>query len=328
MFISLTNTATDLFNITVPILKYPPEKRINLEELHRPFERIDRIENILASNMSSAYVDYLKQITLNNISMGVFPNEINLLPAIIYVKDNINKGIILNVDVCSAYLDMDKNRIMVKDFNNLTASILFGLTKLILYDANNESILNSLYFAMSAFCYSLLMRCYMRDFDMMRKTDQELGTIFYLIAKLVCKYYFNFQGNERAIAFGALRRFFSKEKDSKIRFNIDTDKLPTDNITLWNDIFRILSEYNIMPGITVDDFRNRITRQFGATCTICSASGYELAAMMNTVNIKSDIFFNRVETINPSAIKVAKNAISTHLKDILQTSNKEADVIA
>ncbi|HRT03935.1 MAG TPA: hypothetical protein P5513_08345, partial [Candidatus Diapherotrites archaeon] len=60
MFISLTNTATDLFNITVPILKYPPEKRINLEELHRPFERIDRIENILASNMSSTYVDYLK----------------------------------------------------------------------------------------------------------------------------------------------------------------------------------------------------------------------------------------------------------------------------
>jgi len=328
MFISLTNTATDLFNITVPILKYPPEKRINLEELHRPFERIDRIENILASNMSSTYVDYLKQITLNNISMGVFPNEINLLPAIIYVTDNVNKGIILNIDVCSAYLDMAKNRIMVKDFNNLTASILFGLSKLILYDANNESILNSLYFAMSAFCYSLLMRCYMRDFDMMRKTDQELGTVFYLIARLVCKYYFNFQGNERAIAFGALRRFFSKEEDSKIKFNIDTDKLPTDNVTSWNDIFRILSEYNIMPGITVDDFRNRITRQFGATCTICSASGYELAAMMNTVNIKSDIFFNRVETINPSAIKVAKNAISTHLKDILQTSNKEADVIA
>ena len=328
MFISLTNTATDLFNITVPILKYPPEKRINLEELHRPFERIDRIENILASNMSSTYVDYLKQITLNNISMGVFPNEINLLPAIIYITDNVNKGIILNIDVCSAYLDMAKNRIIVKDFNNLTASILFGLTKLILYDANNESILNSLYFAMSAFCYSLLMRCYMRDFDMMRKTDQELGTVFYLIARLICKYYFNFQGNEKAIAFGALRRFFSKEEDSKIKFNIDTDKLPTDNITSWNDIFRILSEYNIMPGITVDDFRNRITRQFGATCTICSASGYELAAMMNTVNIKSDIFFNRVETINPSAIKVAKNAISAHLKEILQTSNKEADIIA
>lgn len=328
MFISLTNTATDLFNITVPILKYPPEKRINLEELHRPFERIDRIENILASNMSSAYVGYLKQITLNNISMGVFPNEINLLPAIIYITDNVNKGIILNIDVCSAYLDMAKNRIIVKDFNNLTASILFGLTKLILYDANNESILNSLYFAMSAFCYSLLMRCYMRDFDMMRKTDQELGTVFYLIARLVCKYYFNFQGNEKAIAFGALRKFFSKEEDSKIKFNIDTDKLPTDNITSWNDIFRILSEYNIMPGITVDDFRNRITRQFGATCTICSASGYELAAMMNTVNIKSDIFFNRVETINPSAIKVAKNAISAHLKEILQTSNKEADIIA
>lgn len=328
MFKGLTNTPSDIFNTTIPILRNPPDKRINLEEPHRPFDGIERVNNILASSLSASYAEYIKQITLNNISLSVFPQAINLLPALIYITDATSKGVVLNIDVCSARLDMTKNKIIVQNYNNFASSILYGLTKLILYDTDNETVLNSLYFAACAFCYSLLMRCYIRDFDILKASDQELGTIFYLIARLICSHYFDFQGNDKAIAFGALRRFFSKEKKSKIKFNIKTEKLPSDNVSSWSDIFRILTEYNIMPNITVDDFRNRITRMFGATCTICVSSGFELVAMMNTINIASDIFYTRIGSINPSAIRVAKNAIQTQLKSLLQQSdNKGIEMI-
>lgn len=320
MFKRLSSTATDIFNINIPIFRSPPEKRINIEEPHRPFND-ERIMNILASHSSSVYVDFTKNIGWNNISITTFPTNLQFLPAMVF-KDEKYQGIILNIDLCAAYFDLDKQHIVISDYNDFTSCLLYGLNKLICYEIEDETVLNTYFFSMIVYIYSLLMRIYSRDFDIMNMRDQELGSVFYLISKLICTQYFEFYGNSRAVALGALNRFFTKD-EKRIQFTIDVNKLPEEDISSWNDLFVILTQYDLMGGITIEDFRNRITRFYGMTGVVGISCGLELITMLNSVSISSNVFHRNIKTVNPSAVRNATYVTINYLRDNINKKEEE-----
>lgn len=320
MFRRLSSTPTDLFNVNIPVLRRPPEKRINMEESHRPFSD-ERVMNILASHASSTYVDFAKKIGWNNISITSFPTNLQFLPAIIF-KNEENQGIVLNIDLCAAYFDVDKKHIVISDFNDFTSCFLYGLNKLICYEIEDESLLNTYFYSMLVYCYSLLIRNYSRDFDIMNMTDQELGSIFYLISKLICTQYFEFYGNSRAVSLGAVNKFFTKD-EKRIKFKIDVDKLPEEEVSSWNDLFTILNQYDIMSGITVEDFRNRITRFYGMIGVVGSSSGVELITLLNSVSISSNVFHRNIKAINPSAVRHITRSTVDYLRDSMEEKNDD-----
>ncbi len=322
MFRRLSSTPTDLFTISIPVLRKPPEKRIDIEEPHRPFDG-ERVYNIIAGHTSSIYVDFLKSIGWNNISISSFPSNLRYLPAVVFINSE-QKGIVLNIDLCGAYFDVDKKRIIVNDYNDFSTCILYGLNKLIIYDIEDESVLNSYYYAMTIFAYSLLMRTYGRDFDVFHMTDQELGSIFYLIGKLICSQYFEFNGNTKAIALGAVNKFFTKD-EKRIKFRIDTRSLPDEDIESWSDLFVVLTQYDIMSGITLEEFRSRATRLCGMTGVIGISSGMELISMLNSVPISSNVFHRNLKSINPSAVNIIIKATHDYIRDNIKPEEKEED---
>jgi hypothetical protein len=320
MFSGLSSTPTDLFNVAIPILRRPPEKRIDIQEPHRPFTN-ENIFNVIASNTSSTYISLINRIGLENISFTTFPSKLSFLPAMIF-KGTDENGIVLNIDLCSASFDLDKQKVKISEASDFAACLLYGLNKLICSDITDDGILNQYYNSLVIYAYSLLVRNYSRDFDIMRMTDQELASIFYLIAKFICTEFFEFSGNEEAVALGVVNKFFTRD-EKRVKFQIDTNQLPDDPANSWDDIFKALDLYDIMPGLSVEDFRNRITRFYGLSGVVAMSAGLEAVSMLNSVNIASSVFHKNLASINPGAIRYISKATTSYLREYIQQQDEE-----
>lgn len=318
MFRGLSTTPSDIFPIPIPIWKTPYSGSVPLADEHREFA-YDKIEAIITTYTQN--VNYSKFINWNNVYLAKFPTNFAAVPAIIY-SSTYGEGMCINEDVGLIKFDKNKNRVQVNEPVSFATCLLYGISKLILQEMNNEQYLHEFYKAICVFLYVIFIRSYQRDFDIRSFQDQELGTIFFLLSKLASYIYLSVDGNINAVAKAVTLDFFVKgQKYSSLR--IDPSEFPDGvDVSSFGDFLTYMDRSKIMTGITLEDFRTRIIRGFSMPALIGMSTGLELVSMLISSKIASQVFSNRISGISPGSVSVISKVMQKYTSELLESQNK------
>lgn len=322
MFNGLSSSPTDLFNLSIPILKEPSLR--NSYKVDKEFVEIygNRIATVIASyTENSQYLDWLDW---DNVYIMTFPRDFMSVPAIIYSNMN-SSGICINDTLATVKRDVKKDRIVVDDPSNFALCATYGLNKLILNDVDDEEILGYFYKAFCTYIYVLLMRLYANDFDLRNYPDQDLAMIFYSICKLVASKYLYSSGNLHSLAVGTTLDFFvKKQKSTSLRsVRIDQSKFPSDyDFGSYTGLFKYFEASGLLPGITLHEFSIRLMERLSNTILTGLGSGFEFGAMLCSAKLASDVFPERIVNVYPPAVSMCMKAIRKHM---IQTKKPKSD---
>ena len=162
MYDGLSISPVDIFPATIPVLQSPPSQAIPLNQQHREF-RGERIETIISSYTTSLY---LRLINWNKIYLIKFPASLLSVPSVIYYKSDNDSGICINMDLSTAKMDVKTNNITMTDYTAFASCILYGINKIIFNQMKDQQILADAYNSLCGFVYSLIIRSYVKDFDL------------------------------------------------------------------------------------------------------------------------------------------------------------------
>lgn len=327
MYNGFNTSPSDLFPVSIPVLTGFPGQNIPVSTEHRPF-RAERIESIIASYTTTLY---LKTINWNKIVLTRFPSTISMVPSVIYYKDATNNGVCLNMDVSTAMLDLKTNIINVSDPTAMATCVLYGLNKYLLFTMDDEQVLSDFYNAMCGFVYVLMMRMYSKEFDLANFSDQTIANIYYMIAKMVGSSYMRISGNLNALATVSTQRFFVKpDKNNKLKptLRFDPNRLPKDvDVANFGHLLGYMDRNNIMPSVTVENFRSKIVNFFSTSLLASLGNGLDFASMLCTIRLPSNIFNQRAASIRPASVAMASRSMNDYLSTLLPQKQPEPDNI-
>lgn len=316
MYNGFTLSPIDIFPVTIPVLQTPPSQSIPLIQQHREF-RGERIETILSSYTSSLY---LRLINWNKVLLVKFPSMLISVPSIIYSNNTNDNGICINMDLSTARLNVKDNKIMITDYMSFSSCILYGINKLLFKNMKDDQVLSVAFNSMCGFLYSLIIRCYIKDINMNEIQDQDIANMYYLICQLVGNQYLNVSGNLNALCTVATQRFFMKEdpktkkKIVTARFNLDY--LPRNvDVQTFDGLFSILSDMDILPNISLPDFRTRISSMFSSSLLSSLSNGLDFISMLTSLQLSSDVFNQRILSIRPISVNNINKILNKYILD-------------
>ena len=307
--------------MNIPVTQEPISPSIPLQTIHREFDKVDRVNTIISSYISSLYT---VNINWNNMYISKFTSNYSNVPSIAF-KSKEKSGVCLNADLATVSRDMKKGTITIADYNSFSACLLYGLNKLLLHELDDEQYLSNLYYASAGFIYALIIRSYNRDYDFMSYTDQDLANIYYCVAKLVASQYVIYSGNINAVATVATRSFFTN-KETKKMAKIDLDKLPKNiGIYSYGELFSYLEQTGLMDDITISSFREKISNMLSGSVLVALSSGMELIAMLGTIRLQSNVFNTRLASIRPASVVSVMKTMTSILVDKRDTKQNTHD---
>ncbi len=324
MYDGLSISPVDIFPATIPVLQSPPSQAIPLNQQHREF-RGERIETIISSYTTSLY---LRLINWNKIYLIKFPASLLSVPSVIYYKSDNDSGICINMDLSTAKMDVKTNNITMTDYTAFASCILYGINKIIFNQMKDQQILADAYNSLCGFVYSLIIRSYVKDFDLTDIMDQDIANAYYLVCKLVANTYVRVSGNTNALATVATQRFFMKEdpKSKKqvptARFNVDY--LPKDkHISDFGSLFNALDDMDVFPGISLGDFRTRVNQFFSSALLSSMGNGLDFISMLATCKLPSEIFSQRILSIRPASVNNLNKTLHKYLIEYTSKNNND-----
>lgn len=326
MYDGLYTSPVDIFPVTIPVLQSPPSQAIPLNQQHREF-RGERLETIISSYTTSLY---LKLINWNNIYLIKFPSSLLSIPSVIYKRSADDSGICINTDLSTAKMDVKTNNITMTDHTAFASCVLYGLNKILFNDMDDQQILSDAYHSLCGFVYSLIIRSYVKDFDLSDIMDQDIANAYYLVCKLVSSCYIRVSGNTNALATVTTQKFFLKEdpktKKKVITARFNVDYLPKDKqISDYHSLFNALDDMDIFPGISLSDFRTRVSRYFSQTLLSAMGNGLDFVAMLASCKIPSEIFSQRILSVRPASINNLNKALHKYIMEYTNNNKQNND---
>jgi hypothetical protein len=316
-FTSLSNSQTDLLNINTPILNTPAFNRVALEYKHPEtgepmtrFSKSDLLKQMIVANSSL----YTLIPSLDHIYLCEFPSKYSTFPNLIFRKEN-QFGILMNIEHTSMVYHAKEMEFACSDYKMLTTNILNGSYKISASILDNITLLENIYFGFCFFLYNLFIRSYMSDFDIRSLPNKSIMYIFFCFAKMIANSYMLPEGSDpNDDALSATRKFFDN--------NVDFNNLPLNNeIYTYNNIFKLLASMNIMQGVTVPDFKNKIVEKFGEPVILGLVNGLDFTAMLGSANMGS-IFSDRIIGVSPKGIKLIADSLKVFNKEVFEEFEK------
>lgn len=314
MFKNLSNQSTDLTNAIIPVLDTRPNQAIPMESDYSSQQSYNAYESRITSNTSLLYGNFLNW---RKIFVTKFPSNFAALPAII-TKDN---SICLNGDLATVAYNLRTNTMTISEPNDFAASVLYGINNVILKDLVDDNALSEFYIGMTNFIYALIARTYTREIDFTRITNQDIAAMYYCVAKLVLNNYITTYGeNYSGIAKIITHNFFTGDLNSRVPYN--PGLLPNDvNITGYSDLFKYLDDQNILPSVTMEDFRMKIIQSLSLTAVLCMTNGITLSSMILSCRLPSNVFNERVTKVRPQSSNAMFSAMLRYLTKKVKDSN-------
>lgn len=321
MFKHLSNATLDILPIEVPILQSKPNG-IPLESSFRDLSIKDRVRSTMSSYGSSLILNFLD---FNNVYLAQFPDSLKSLPSTIWLDRNEPMGVCINMDLSSTKYDVEKKVITIQNINDFSVCLYYGVMKMLLYRMNDENYFNELYHCTCTFVYALIMRMFMRDFDILNMSDQYLATIYLLVSKLVINAYFVFEGNRRIPEANAVVDFFTTKEKTYKKSKVNMNDLPFEaDVTSYSSLFDQMDLLGVLPDINMEMFRNRVSQYLAAPVIVGLSNGLDLLSMLSSSQIPSTIFSNRIVSISPTMVTKANKALLHYMADM---SNLETETV-
>ena len=321
MFKHLSTMSLDILPINVPIFQNTPNG-IPLESSFRDLFVKDRIRSTMTSYGSSLILNFFdfEKVYLTN-----FSDSLKHLPSTIWLERNVPTGICMNMDLSSTKYDLEKKVITIQNINDFSTCLYYGIMKSLLYNMEDERYFNDLFHCASTFIYALIMRMFMRDFDILNMSDQYLATIYLLVCKLVINCYFVFEGNRKIPEASAVVDFFTTKEKTYKKSKVKMDDLPFEvEVTSYAALFEQMDLLGVLPDINLEMFRNRVTQYLSPSVIMGMSNGLDLLSMLASSQIPSTIFSNRIVSISPSIVTKVNKAMLHYMADL---SNQQTETV-
>lgn len=295
MYGRLSLNPTQFFPYGVPALSNPPTAATKVEEEHRPFPYKENIRQIIASVSTSnisGWVDFDK----------VFLLSIKHVPSVIY-ESAFERGCCIDTTMSTANYNISKHNVAVASVNDFAACFLYGITKLAFHGVEDEGILRDLYISYCSFLYSLIIKMYLMDFEIINKKPNDIAKVYYLISKYVACNYFETSGNRDVMAYASLVDFAKKTYDRYSFTGIKTNDMPKQvDCDNFENICKYLDQSGIFEGFEFDELKKRIVQKYSVRTLIGLGNGYELAGMLAASKLTSKVLPDKIKTISMKSV--------------------------
>lgn len=314
MFKGINTITNELYPIPIPILRFPPNGSTALIEEYRDF-KFNRVEAIISTYTQNS--KYLELINWNEVFISKFPNNISFIPSLL-INTNGMMQICINQDLATSKFDRNTNKIVINDPVDFAACSLYAINKMLLLDMEDNDICHIFFKSVTIYFYTMILRLYQRDIDILSISDQRLAKLFFVVSKMVATMYFNYTGDLNSLLKTTVMDFFVKKsetKPTKLRINmndIDNER----DITSITELLENIHDLRIIPNITLQDFRSRIIQSYGMTMVMCLSSGIEFLSMLGSCKIASQVFTSRSSGISPFAINSIMKAIIRYMNSL------------
>lgn len=322
MFKQIANATLDMLPIQVPILQSQPTVGIPLESSFRELSVKDRVKSTMSSYGSSLILNFAD---FNTVYLANFPEALRSLPSTIWLDKNNPMGVYMNMDLASTAYSLEKKTITIQNINDFSVCLYYGTMKMLLYKLDDENYFNELYHCACTFLYALIMRMFMRDFDILNMSDQYLATIYLLVSKLIVNGYFVFEGNRKIPEANAVVDFFTTKEKTYKKAKVNMDDLPWEaEVTSFATLFEQMDMLGVLPDINLDMFRNRVSQYLASPVIVGLSNGLDFLSMITAAQIPSTIFSNRIVSISPTMVTKANKTLLHYMADI---SNRETETV-
>lgn len=305
MFKKILGISTDLVNLNVPVLDEPPNQSVQMKSQYSPEQSFNGYESRIMASTTALYKNF---INWDKIYIIKFPTSYSAFPAVVTRNDEI----CINMDVSTAKFNLKTNTISADDPGDLSASVLFGINSLLISKLTDDNTMGIFVMGMVNYIYSLICRVYTREIDFSKISNQDIANMYYCVAKLVLTRYVSIYGqNIDGIAKVLTRAFFTGDAVSKVPYK--QEDLPEIEIDTYNTLFEYLDSSNILPSVSVGDFRTQVNQTLSLTALLCLSNGVSLCSMLLTCRLPSNVFNDRVIKVNPKVSNTMFSAMLNYL---------------